>query len=201
VTGERLADLAGSLGLSLAPEQVQRLVAFAELLAERGPGLGLISERDVPRVTERHVIDCLRAVDAVDAEDRDAYDLGSGAGLPGIVVAVVRPDLLVTLVEPQRRRIGWLEFVGRELALPNVSVAPRRAQDLDSTADVCFARAFRPLERSWDLAEPLLREGGRLVYFGGRGFPPSRAAALSADVRILDSDLESSGPLVIIRKQ
>jgi 16S rRNA (guanine527-N7)-methyltransferase len=175
------------------------LQAFAALLEERGVRLGLVGEGDREHLWERHVADSFRAVATLRPGDRDAYDLGSGGGLPGIVVAIARPSLRVTLVETQRRRVGWLELVIEELGLENAVARQARIEDLSDPVDVCFARALAPIERAWELARPLLRPGGRLVYFAGRSFDPAATEGLAADIRILEeSDLESSGPLVII---
>ena len=164
--------------------------------------MGLLGPRESTSALERHVLDCLRASVGVVGTDRDAYDLGSGAGLPGVVVAIVHPDLRVALVESRRRRVAWLEYVADELGLANVALLHRRVEELSSPADVCFSRAFAPIERSWELAWPVLRPGGRLVYFAGRRVDLSRAVRLSKDVRVVsESPLESSGPLVIIARQ
>ncbi len=206
-SGDRLApsalsSFASRLGLELPGEQTKRLVAFEELLATRAIALGLIGASDARRIRVRHTFDCLRAALVVEAADRAAYDLGSGAGLPGIVVAVARPALFVTLVEARRRRAAFLEFVAGELGLPNVSVAATRAETLCEPADLCFARALGPIDASWALARPLLRGGARLVYFAGAGsvVPGSLPGARSIDSRGT-AVLESAGPLVIIARR
>ena len=174
---------------------------FAELLAERGPELGLVAEGDRERLRERHIDDSLRVTAALQPGDRTSYDLGSGGGLPGIVVAITCPQLEVRLVETKRRRVAWLEMVVTELGLANAIVVPVRAEELTEPVDVCFARAFAPLARTWALAEPLLRPGGRLLYFGGRSLDEAEAHALGPDVRLIrGSLLDSGGPLVIIGK-
>src|SRR3990172_7871353 len=119
---------------------------------------------DPDRLRRRHVLDCLRAASVVSSQDLDAYDLGSGAGLPGVVVAIARPDLRITLVEARRRRAAFLELAAQQLHLENVTVAAARLETLIEPVDLCFARALAPLPRAWTLAEPLLRPGGRLVY-------------------------------------
>jgi 16S rRNA (guanine527-N7)-methyltransferase len=179
-----------------------KLRRFAGLLENRGPELGLVGENDRSRVWERHVEDCLRAAAVVQSSDRTSYDLGSGGGLPGIVVAIARPGLEVRLVEAKRRRVAWLEMVIDELAIKNASVLPTRVEGLTEPVDVCFARAFAPLARSWELAEPVLHRGGRLVYFAGRNQAEDEALELSPDVRVVrESLLDSAGALVIIGKE
>ncbi len=139
----------------------------------------------------------------VGPRDRDAYDLGSGAGLPGVIVAVAWPELLVTLVESRRRRASFLELVVDRLGLGNVRVEAVRVEDLAEPVDVCFARAFAPLERSWRASEPLLRSpGGRLVYFAGRSAQARAQAPPGVLVEVRAAPmLASSGPLVIMAKQ
>jgi 16S rRNA (guanine527-N7)-methyltransferase len=188
-----------ALGLSLDEQQAATLLAFCRLLSERAAEFGVVSKGDAYRMLERHILDSLRAVQTLSSEDRQVYDLGSGAGLPGIPVAVARPDLKARLVETRLRRVGWLELAVEELGVQNATVIRSRVEDLRETVDVCFARALAPIERSWELARPLLRPGGRLVYFAGRGESVERLQAVSDDVTLLvEPVLESGGPLVII---
>jgi 16S rRNA (guanine527-N7)-methyltransferase len=188
-----------ALGLALNEQHSAALLAFCRLLSERAAEFGVVSKGDADRMLERHILDSLRAVRALRPEDRRVYDLGSGAGLPGIPVAVARPDLEVRLVETRLRRVGWLELAVEEIGVQNATVVRSRVEELRETADVCIARAFAPIERSWELARPLLRPGGRLVYFAGRGETAERLKAVSEDVTLLSEPvLESGGPLVII---
>jgi 16S rRNA (guanine527-N7)-methyltransferase len=174
---------------------------FERLLAERAVPMGLVAESDVGRIRIRHVLDSLRAV-AVLAGAGDAYDLGSGAGLPGIVVAIARPALQVRLVDSRRKRVAFLELAVAELDLPNAEVIGVRAEALVDPVDACFARAFAPADRSWEVAEPLLRPTGRLVYFAGRGEGAQDLGGRLPVVEVLSAPLlESAGPLVIMARQ
>lgn len=217
--------MARSLGLSLPDRADDRLRRFEELLRTRAVPLGLLGESDVDRIWERHVLDSLRAAGAVRGGDRLAFDIGSGAGLPGLVVAAVCPGLDVWVVEPRRRRVAFLEVAVEDLELENVSVVPTRIEDVSQPADLCLARAFAPLPRAWRLALPHLRPTGRLVYFMGGGdallnearpgagsdrdaIQPSglaeRVAALTGarSVEVLETPvLESAGPLIIMTPQ
>src|SRR5437870_3104901 len=103
----------------LPSEARTKLDRFGAMLEERGPELGLIAAGDRERIWDRHIADSLRAVSAVERRDRTGYDLGSGGGLPGVVAAIVRPELEVRLVEAKRRRVAWLEMLLQELELPN----------------------------------------------------------------------------------
>src|SRR5688572_2485564 len=104
VKHEVWAECAAAVGVELTPEMVSRLESFGTLVRGHGAALGLVGTADLPRLRERHLSDCLRAVAAVRKTDRTAYDLGSGAGLPGIVVGIACPLLEVTLIESRRRR-------------------------------------------------------------------------------------------------
>lgn len=194
---------AATLGVSLTPDQAERLLRFEGLLRDRAVPLGFVAKGDLPKLRPRHILDCLRAAAVVEPSDRDAYDLGSGAGLPGIVVAIARPALRVLLVETQRRRGAFLEFAAASLALANVVVWIGRAEVLVDPVDICFARALSPLPTAWNLARNLLRPGGKLVYFAGRGATPSAISLPAGAVsRLVGTPvLASAGPLVIMSHQ
>lgn len=198
--GRDLRALAASSGLDLDTASAERLEAFATLLGDRAVPLGLVAASDAGRVRERHVVDCLRAAAAVRDGDLAAYDIGAGAGLPGIVVAVARPALHVTLVEPRRTRVAFLELAVDTLGLRNADVLASRIEDVSGVADVCFARAFAPAAEAWSAAERLLRDGGRLVYFAGAATAGDVPIGPSS-IEVVDSPvLESSGPLIIMSR-
>ncbi|MFB3739512.1 MAG: 16S rRNA (guanine(527)-N(7))-methyltransferase RsmG [Candidatus Velamenicoccus archaeovorus] len=201
----RVPRAAELLRLDLRPQQLARLDALAAMLAGTAVDAGLISEADRDDVVERHVIDSLRAAAVVLPQDRLALDLGSGAGLPGLVVAIALPGLRVVLVESRRRRVAFLELAVQTLGTGNAVVRHARIEDVEDRADLCFTRALAPLRRSWALAAPRLRPGGRLVYFAGAGFsPPDRPDRLDPPALIeavASPLLASSGPLVIMTRQ
>lgn len=145
-----------------------RAEAYAALLADQGTVRGLIGPREVPRLWDRHLLNCAVLADLV-PEDARVADLGSGAGLPGLVLALRRPDLRVTLVEPLLRRTTFLEEAVADLDLRNVEVVRARAEELHGTRvfDVVTSRALAPLDRllSWSL--PLTREGGQVLAMKG----------------------------------
>ena len=144
---------------------------YQEILATRGIELGLIGPREKDRLAERHILNC--AVVARDGElvprDSSVIDVGSGAGLPGLVWAIQRPDLKVTLVDSLLRRSEFLTETVDELGLnQRVSVIRARAEDLtDVTADVVTARAVAPLPRLLGWLRPLMRATGQLVLLKG----------------------------------
>lgn len=142
--------------------------AFAALLADAGVVRGLIGPREVPRLWERHLVNCA-LLGAALPPDVDVCDIGSGAGLPGMVLALSRPDLRVTLVEPLLRRTTFLEEVVEALGLENVEVIRARAEELHGTREftVVTSRAVAPLDRLLGWSMPLVRQGGELVAMKG----------------------------------
>lgn len=146
---------------------------YVEWLVGAGVVRGLVGPREADRIWDRHVLNCAVVAELV-PQSVALVDVGSGAGLPGIVLAIVRPDLTVTLVEPQHRRVEFLVEVVRGLTLPNVVVRRARAEELpvDPLFEVATARAVAPLDRLASWALPLLAPGGRLLAIKGR-----RAAA------------------------
>ena len=192
---------AGSLGLMLSDRQRDQLDAYVVLLRERAVPLGFVAASDEPRLEERHVEDSLRAAAHVSDADLSAYDLGSGAGLPGVPVAIACPWLQVTLVESRHRRAAFLELAIERLGLAaTVRVSGVRVETLDEPVSVCFARAFASARDSWAAAEPLLLPRGRLVYFGGeRSGVSELPAGVRADVATATA-LARSGPLVIMTR-
>ncbi|HEY0775080.1 MAG TPA: 16S rRNA (guanine(527)-N(7))-methyltransferase RsmG, partial [Nocardioidaceae bacterium] len=141
---------------------------FAELLAREGVLRGLIGPREVPRLWDRHLVNCALLGRAID-QGLDVCDLGSGAGLPGLVLALSRPDLSVTLVEPLLRRTTFLEEAVAELGLENVEVVRARAEELHGKREfsVVTSRAVAPLDRLLGWSMPLVRQGGALVAMKG----------------------------------
>ena len=181
--------------------QLDQLERFGALLASVATDHGLIATADRDHVLHRHVIDCLRAVPLIDPAAR-CFDLGSGAGLPGVVVAIAARDVNVGLIESRRRRIAFLEFVVGSLGLPNAEILPMRIEEVHRRADVCLARALAPASLSWELAAPLLRPGGALIYFAGARWRARAEAPRGVGLELIPSPLlESAGPLVIMTRQ
>jgi 16S rRNA (guanine527-N7)-methyltransferase len=196
VKHEGLAVASSALGLVLGEQALDALGRFERLLLERAVPEGLVSAGDAGRIRERHVMDCLRAVPLIPAGADRAYDLGSGAGLPGIVVAIARPDLQMALVEVRRHRVEFLESVSHELALANAIVLAVNAERLTEQVDVCLSRAFRGPAAAWAVAAPLLRPTGRLLYWAGRGVDV--AAALPPAVSLRAASTPGSGDIVVV---
>ncbi len=140
---------------------------YVDLLANAGVERGLIGPREVPRLWDRHVLNSAAPVVRVPS-DVTVADVGSGAGLPGLVWAIARPDLHVTLIEPLLRRTTFLEEVATELGLDNVEVVRARAEDVKEQYDVVTARAVAALEKLARWCMPLVRPGGVLLALKGR---------------------------------
>lgn len=142
--------------------------AYAHRLATDGVVRGLIGPREAPRLWERHLLNCAVVAEAVPQGAR-LCDVGSGAGLPGIPVALARPDVAVTLVEPLLRRTTFLEEVVAELGLENVEVVRARAEELHGsrTFDVVTSRAVAPLPKLLRWSVPLVRPGGLVLAMKG----------------------------------
>ena len=168
------------------------LARYAELLATAGVERGLIGPREVPRLWDRHLLNCAVAVPLV-PQGADVIDVGSGAGLPGIVWAIVRSDIRVTCLEPLQRRATFLEEAVAELGLTGrVQVVRGRAEDIvrgrgpvtSLRARVATARAVAPMERLAGWTVPLVQPGGELLALKGRSAAEEVEASRSVMERL-----------------
>ena len=150
----------------LYPGAVGGLSVYANLLATDGVVRGLIGPREVPRLWDRHLLNCA-VVERLLPADSSAADVGSGAGLPGIVLAIVRPDIRMTLIEPLLRRTTFLSEVVSKLGLANVDVLRARAEEVDRSFDVVVSRAVAPLPKLAGWCLPLCRPTGLMVAMKG----------------------------------
>lgn len=158
------------VGRELFGDRWPLAVRFAEHLATSGVERGLIGPRETSRIWDRHVLNCAVVAELV-PESARLVDIGSGAGLPGIPLALARPDLGVVLVEPLARRVEWLREVVADLGLP-VEIERGRAEETAvrrrwEGADVATARAVAPLARLAGWCLPLLRPGGVMLAVKG----------------------------------
>jgi 16S rRNA (guanine527-N7)-methyltransferase len=165
-----MARLAPPAAESLFGTELARAIRYAELLAEHGVKRGLIGPREVDRLWDRHLLNSAVIGEVVPRGTR-MIDLGSGAGLPGVPLAIARPDLVITLLEPMARRVEWLGYVARTLGV-DVTVVRGRAEDPAikrqiGGADVVVARTVAPLAKLCEWGLPLLRSGGQLVAVKG----------------------------------
>jgi 16S rRNA (guanine527-N7)-methyltransferase len=174
------------------------LSAYVDLLSTTGVEHGLIGPREVPRLWERHVLNCAVVADpalGLVPTGATVADVGSGAGLPGLVWGIARPDIRVVLIEPLLRRATFLSQAVEDLGLHGrVSVLRGRAEEITSSpdwsaVDVVTARAVAPLEKLLGWTVPLLVKGGHLALLKGSSaadeVASSEAAAASMGVRDL----------------
>ncbi|GAB2542826.1 hypothetical protein GCM10027268_16180 [Brachybacterium huguangmaarense] len=185
---------------------------FAGLLAGAGVERGLIGPREVDRLWERHIVNCALLLDAIPADARTLADIGSGAGLPGLVVAIARPELEVTLVETMQRRCVWLEEAAGELGV-DVEVVRARAEALhgEREFDVVTARAVAALDKLAGWTLPLVADGGSLVAMKGSSAADEVAEAASTlrrlggvDPRLStvgEGEVEAPTTVVTVRKE
>ena len=150
-------------------ESWSKLLGFAQMLTAEGELRGLVGPRELERLWSRHILNSTPVAEFLPDRGRVA-DVGSGAGFPGIVLAIIRPDLTFDLIETMERRTVWLEDVKAELGLENVNVIRSRAEDLprDYGVDVVTARAVAALKKLIPWTLPLLKPGGCLVALKGQ---------------------------------
>jgi 16S rRNA (guanine527-N7)-methyltransferase len=200
---------APDLARGVFADRLQLAVRYADLLAREGTLRGLIGPREVPRLWERHLLNCAVIADLV-PPGASVCDVGSGAGLPGLALAIRRPDLRVCLVEPLLRRSAFLEEAVAALGL-DVEVRRARAEDLHGQVefDVVTSRAVAPLERLAAWSMPLVRGGGENLAMKGSSARAEVAASARAlrrwgardwSVETLGHELETPVTVVRIRK-
>lgn len=169
---------------------------FTTDLAENGERLGLIGPLEAARLWSRHVLNCALVAPFLQAGGRVA-DVGSGAGLPGLVLALARPDVHVTLIEPMERRTDWLREETARLGLVNVSVLRARAEEAFGAGpfDQVTARAVSALRTLIPITAPLVREGGELLFLKGArvGEEITAAARVLQKHRIRDVEVLELG--------
>lgn len=155
-----------AVAVELFGDRIELARQFTAALADQGEERGLIGPLELPRLWTRHI---LNSVIAAPLFHGSVADIGSGAGLPGIVLAIARPDVHWTLIEPMERRVTWLTEQVEELGLDNVEVLRARAEDVRRPVgfDVVTARAVSALKTLIPLTAPLVRDGGELTVLKG----------------------------------
>lgn len=168
--------------LELFGDRIAEARRFTVNLAEQGEERGLIGPLELPRLWSRHILNC--AIVAPLLRPGLVGDVGSGAGLPGLVLAIARPDVSFVLIEPMERRVAWLNEQVAELGLTNVSVVRARAEEvrLDEPLDQVTARAVSAFRKLLPLTAPLLRDGGELVLMKGAA-AASEVEAAAKEIR------------------
>lgn len=155
-----------SSAAGLFGDRIDAARAFTAALSREGEERGLIGPLELPRLWTRHI---LNSAIAAPLFHGSVADIGSGAGLPGLVLAIARPDVQWTLIEPMERRVIWLNEQVEALDLPNVVVLRARAEDVRPPEgfDVVTARAVSALRTLIPLTAPLVRDGGELALLKG----------------------------------
>ena len=178
------------------PERQAEIRAFAEFLATAGIERGLIGPREGERIWERHIFNCLPVTELI-PQGASVFDIGSGAGLPGIVIALARPDLKVTLIEPLERRV---EFLKEATAGSDIEVIRGRAQDVKKTAEYVTARAVAPLEKLKKMSWHMVKTGGALLAMKGESAATEMVGVKNAVLHEINLEGVGLGRIVELRK-
>lgn len=159
-------------------------------LAAHGEELGLIGPLELPRLWSRHIMNCGLAAPLL--KPGRVGDIGSGAGLPGLVLAIARPDVTLVLIEPMERRVEWLHEETHRLGLENVEIIRSRAEDVKISPwlDQATARAVSALSKLIPLTAPLVRSGGELLFLKGISVEKEIEAAAKAIRKARLTDVE-----------
>ena len=201
---EKISRMIAQLGVECHAETPARIASYHALLADWNTRMNLTGDTDFDTSLDRHYADCLAplANRELFAQGASLIDVGSGAGFPGLPLAIARPDLQVTLLDSLMKRIKFLAAVVEELGLKNVRLVHARAEDagrdpaLRERFDIAAARAVAPLPVLCELLLPFVAVGGRMVCYKG----PSAAEELEAGAkaaRMLGAGGVESIPVVI----
>ncbi len=178
------------------PERQDEIQAFAEFLATAGIERGLIGPREGERIWDRHIFNCLPVTQLL-PEGTTLFDIGSGAGLPGIVIALARPDIQVTLIEPLERRV---EFLKEATVGLNIEVIRGRAQDVKKSAHYVTARAVAPLEKLKKMSWHMVKTGGALLAMKGEAAAAEMVGVKNAVLHEIELEGIGLGRIVELRK-
>ena len=183
----------------------KRIHAYAEFLKNQGIERGLVGPREADRIWERHIFNCL-PVTTLFTKGATVFDIGSGAGLPGIVIALARPDLTVVLIEPLERRVEFLQEAVKTLAeiegqAPlQIQVLRGRAQDIKTTAEYVTARAVAPLEKLKKISWHLLKVNGSLLAMKGEKAQDEMATVPKSILHEINLEGIELGRIVEVKK-
>lgn len=164
---ENAIEAEPALAQQLFGERSDLARRYTDDLVRRGEELGLIGPLELPRIWSRHILNCVLVAPLL--RPGNVGDVGSGAGLPGMVLAIARPDVDFTLIEPMERRVDWLVSEAHELGLTNVSVVRARAEDakLIGALSQVTARAVTALSKLIPATADLVKPGGEMLFFKG----------------------------------
>ena len=178
------------------PERQEEIRAFAQFLTTAGIERGLIGPREGERIWERHIFNCLPVTQLL-PQNTSLFDIGSGAGLPGIVIALARPDLKVTLIEPLERRVEFLKEATEGLG---IEVIRGRAQDVKKSAEYVTARAVAPLEKLKKISWHMVKTGGALLAMKGESAAAEMVGVKNAVLHEIELEGIGLGRIVELRK-
>ena len=178
------------------PSSKKEILAYADFLVTAGIERGLIGPREGERIWERHIFNCLPVTQLL-PQGASLFDIGSGAGLPGIVIALARPDLKVTLIEPLERRV---EFLKEATAGSSIEVIRGRAEDIKKSADFVTARAVAPLEKLKKISWHMVKTGGSLLAMKGESAAAEMEGVKGATLHEITLDGIEMGRIVAIKK-
>ena len=183
------------------PGQEGAIRAYAEFLTTAGIERGLIGPREGERIWERHIFNCLPVTQLV-PQGASLFDIGSGAGLPGIVIALARPDLKVTLIEPLERRVEFLNEAVAAIAAGGVEieVIRGRAQDVKKSADFVTARAVAPMEKLKKISWHMVKTGGSLLAMKGESAANEMVGIKGAELHEIKLEGIELGRVISVRK-
>ena len=174
-------------------DQIDQARSFAQTLANDSDELGLLGPRELDKLWSRHILNSVVVAELVHSGDKVA-DVGSGAGLPGIPMAIARPDADFVLIEPMERRSSWMLEVVEDLGLKNVRILRSRAEDVtEQDFDIVTARAVAALDKLLKMCVPLLKPGGALIALKG-----SKAAEEIANSKKLEEKLGISSFEILV---
>lgn len=173
--------------------QIER---YAEFLATVGIERGLVGPREGDKIWERHIFNSLPVISLI-PEGSSVIDIGSGAGLPGIPIALARPDLHVSLIEPLQRRVDFLKEAVEGL---DITVLRGRAQDFTVKADYVTARAVAPLEKLKSISWHLVKKGGALLAIKGESAPAEAATVIGAHLHEIELEGLPVGRVISLPK-
>ena len=188
-----------SVAATIFSDGIEAARQYAAALARDGDTLGLLGPRELPKLWSRHILNSAVVADLI-APGQKIADVGSGAGLPGIPMAIAKPDCMFVLIEPMERRSDWLKQVIDELELKNVSVLRARAEEAPrGSFDVVTARAVSALDKLLRICAPLLVPGGQLLALKGSKAEAEIAAAekLRKKLKIASFELITVGGQVL----
>ena len=183
------------------PGQEGAIRAYAEFLTTAGIERGLIGPREGERIWERHIFNCLPVTQLL-PQGASLFDIGSGAGLPGIVIALARPDLKVTLIEPLERRVEFLNEAVAAIAAGGVEieVIRGRAQDVKKSADFVTARAVAPMEKLKKMSWHMVKTGGSLLAMKGESAASEMVGIKGAELHEIKLEGIELGRVISVRK-